>query len=110
MKRHLVNVMRPTKATGSLGELQGKPELYRLNVPCSIKSISGNEGEQARQNAPTANFQIEMFGDPTKPMGEKCWLELLPLTDPPRKFHIQYIDDPSLGNRGLLTLLCGENK
>lgn len=105
--RHRVNVMRPTKAEGTLGELQGQPELYRSEVPCSIKPISGNESEQARQNAPSATFEIEMYGDPNKPTTEECWLELLPLTKPPRKFNIQFIDDKNL-NQIELRLLCGE--
>lgn len=109
MKEHVVNVMRPTSATGPLGELQGIPELLMNNVPCSIKPVSGSESEDARQNAPTAQLTVELYGDPRKPIKETDWLEVHPITDPPRKLNIAYIQDEEQ-NGIKLTLFCGENK
>ena len=104
MMRHIVNVMRPTEAVGSLGQLQGKPETVMREIPCSIRSLSGNEQEQARQNSVSATLAVEMYGDPKKPLKEKDWLQF-----GDRKLNIAYIDD--VNQNGLqLKLLCGESK
>jgi head-tail adaptor len=96
--------MRPGEAVGSLGELQGKPETVIKNVPCSIKTLSGNEQESARQNGVTATLAVEMYGDPNKPLKEKDWLEF-----GSRKLNIAHIED--VNQNGLqLKLLCGESK
>lgn len=105
--RHLVNVMRPTKATGSLGELQGQPEVVIPNWPCSIKTLSGGESVAARQNTANATLEVQGWGNPRKPIAEGDYLIVLPETDPPRKLNIEFIDDKK--QNGIeLTLLCGE--
>ncbi len=102
--RHVVKVMRPTKNEGSLGELQGNPEVICNQWPCSIDALSGNEQERARQNGVTATYKIEGYGNPDKPFKETDWLEL-----GERKFNIANIEDVQL-NGVKLKLLCGETK
>lgn len=107
--RHVVNVIRPTSAEGSIGQLQGKPDVLLANVPCSIRPVSGRESEEARQNGVTATLIVELYGDPRKPITESDWLAVHPITDPPRKLNIAYINDKQ--QNGIeLTLFCGENK
>lgn len=108
--RHRVNVMRPTSAEGSIGQLQGKPELLMANVPCSIKPISGSsESEDARQNGVVAQLTVELYADPRKPIKERDWLYVHPITDDCRKLNIAYVQDEE--QNGIeLTLFCGENK
>lgn len=102
--RHRVNVMRPTKATGSLGERQGQDETVCENWPCSITTLSGKEQETARQNGADAQYSIEGYGDPKWKDLEKCYLQF-----GERRFHIAFVDDEQM-NGVKLRLLCGENK
>lgn len=102
--RHVVNVMRPTKATGTLGELQGQPEIVCEKWPCSIKPISGNESESARQNAPGATFAVEGYGDPKWKDLEQCYLTGGSIGE--RRLNIAFVDDENL-NGVKLRLLCG---
>lgn len=106
--RHVVRVLRPTKATGSLGETQGKPEVVFQRWPCSIRTLSGKEQETARQTGADAQYEIEGYGDPRKPIDESCYLEL-ESGGTTRTFHVAFIDDEDL-NQVKLRLLCGENK
>ena len=104
------NLMRPTKATGTLGEARGKPTLVCKGVPFrTFKTLSGNEQESARQNGADAQYEIEIWGSSKWLPLEDCWFELLPLTDPPRKLNIEFVDDRKHNGKDL-RLLCGENK
>lgn len=102
--RHIVNVMRPTKSKGTLGETQGEPEVVMRNVPCSIKTLTGTEQERARQNGVTATYKVEMYGDPSKPIDEKCFLQM-----GTRTLNVSQVEDVAF-NGVQLVLLCGENK
>lgn len=103
-KRHIVNVMRPTKVQGSLGEQQGQPQVICSNWPCSIKPASGNESEANGQNTATAQFEVEGYGDPSWTDLEECYLQL-----GSRTLSIQFVDDEDQ-NGIKLRLLCGEIK
>ena len=106
----VARLMRPTKAVGGLGETQGTPEVVCPAVPFRrFKTLSGDEQESARQNGVTAQYAIEIYGIPTWKDLEECWFEILPLTDPPRRFNIAFVEDKRL-NGIELRLLCGENK
>jgi head-tail adaptor len=102
--RHVVNVMRPTKAKGTLGETQGTDKTVMKNWPCAIKTLTGNEQEDARQNGATANLEVSGYGNPGNPFKETDYLQF-----GERKLNIAFIDD--VNQNGIeLRLLCGENK
>jgi hypothetical protein len=107
MKRHVVDVMRPPKAKGDYDETQGQPTTVCKEWPCSIKTLSGKEQEQARQNGADARFEVEGYGDPKWTDLEHCYLTGGTLRD--RKLHIEFVDDENLNGINL-RLLCGENK
>jgi head-tail adaptor len=102
--RHIVDVMRPTKAKGSLGETQGTPITVCKNWPCSIKTLSGKEQESARQVGADAQFEVEGYGDPGWTELEQCYLQF-----GERRLNIEFVDDEQQ-NGQKLKLLCGENK
>jgi hypothetical protein len=104
MRRHIVNVMRPTKTTGTLGETQGTPEVVCKDWPCSIKTLSGKEQQTARQNGADAIYEVEGYGDPKWEKLEECYLQF-----GERKLNIAFVDDENQ-NGIKLRLLCGENK
>lgn len=102
------NLMRPTKATGSLGEPQGLPEIVCPNIPFrSMENVSGFESESARQTGASATYQVEIWGDPSWKDLEGCWFEILPLTDLPRKLNIAFVKDRKNNGEDLL-ITCGE--
>jgi head-tail adaptor len=102
--RHRVDVMRPTKATGTLGQKQGQDETVCKAWPCSIKTLSGKEQETARQTGADAQFEIEGYGDPKWTDLEQCYLQF-----GERRLNIEFVDDEQQ-NGIKLRLLCGENK
>lgn len=102
--RHRVNVMRPTKASGSLGETQGNPIAVCPDWPCSIRTLSGKEQESARQTGADAQYEVEGYGDPKWTDLEQCYLQF-----GERRLNIAFVDD-ELQNGIKLKLLCGENK
>ena len=105
---HQGNIMRPTKAQGTLGETQGSPEILYSNHPFSRRTLNGTEQETARQNGVTATYLVETGGDPNKPITEECWIEVLPLTRGTR-LNIAFADD--VDDNGVnYRLFCGENK
>lgn len=63
LMRHVVNVMQPTQATGSVGEAQGQDAVIRRAVPCSIETLTGNEAEQVHSTWPSATNKVEMYAD-----------------------------------------------
>lgn len=105
--RHIVNVMRPTGAVGSLGELQGQPTLVLKEWPCEIKTLSGKEQEAARQNGADAQFSAEGYGPLPTDAIEQCYLTGGTLGK--RKLNVAFVDDKNLNGINL-RLLCGENK
>lgn len=104
MKPHRVNVMRPTKHVGGLGETQGTPEVVCNGWQCSIRTLSGKEQESARQTGADAQYEVEGHGDPKWTDLEECYLQF-----GERRLNIEFIDDEQL-NGIKLRLLCGENK
>lgn len=103
--RHTVNVMRPTEATGSLGETQGEPKLICKNWPCSIAVMSGRELELARQNFAAANLKVEGYGDPRNPFKATDYLTGGSIGG--RVLNVGFVND--LKQNGLeLSLVCGE--
>lgn len=105
-KRHLVNVMRPTKATGDYGETQGAPEELYHHCPCSIEQISGREGEIARQTVPTATHRVKLYADPRKPIDARCYLTGGSIGE--RVLQIGAPPNDKRQNGVELELLCGE--
>ena len=102
-----VTVMRPAEALSDGGQKK-QPTTVLKDVPCSIKHLSGREVERARALWPEATHEVEMGGDPSKPLRTKDWLELPGLAGETRRLHIGDINDKQ--QNGLhLTLLCGEN-
>ena len=104
MKQHRVNVMRPTKAQGDLGETQGTPITVCPDWPCSIRTLIGKEQESARQTGADAQFEVEGYGDPKWTDLEQCYLEF-----GERRLNVAFVDDADQ-NGIKLKLLCGENK
>jgi len=104
VKRHIVDVMRPTKNSGTLGETQGQPEVVIKNWPCSIVTLSGSEAESARQNTSGATLEVRGYGDPNNPIDEDCFLKF-----GNRNLTIVAINDEDQ-NGIKLRLMCGETK
>jgi len=102
--RHTVNVMRPTEAVGPLGQTQGSPTVVCKDWPCSIRSMTGSEQEQARQVNAFATLTVEGYGDPKWTKLEECYLQF-----GERRLNISYVDDEQQ-NGIKLTLFCGESK
>lgn len=108
---HVVNVMRPPKAHGTLGQTQGQPETIIRNWPCSIENLSGRELELARSTFAAATLKVEGYGDPRKPIEARDYLELASLTPgkQPRKLFVGFVDD-KMQNGIELSLICGEER
>ena len=100
--RHIVNVMRPTKARGTVGEVQGQDETIVKDWPCSIDTLSGRELELARSTFAAASHRVEGYGDPSKPIKATDYLQF-----GARRLHIGLVSD-ELQNGVKLSLVCGE--
>lgn len=111
--RHVVNVMRPTKNKGTVGESQGQPDVVMRNWPCSIETLQGREADLARQTFASATLKVEGYGDPRNPFKATDYLEFVDgvtgTKDKPRKLYIGVVNDEKQ-NGIKLTLLCGEER
>lgn len=105
--KHVVNIMRPPKAAGSLGESQGQPTTVCKEWPCSISTLSGKEQETARQTGADAQFRVDGYGDPNWTDLEQCYLT--GGTIGKRRLDIEFVDDENLNGINL-RLFCGESK
>lgn len=105
--RHVVNVMRPTEATGTVGELQGQDATVIALVPCSIESLSGREAEIARSVYADVTLKVEMYADPRKPVTANDYLT--GGTIGTRKLYIGFVKDSNNMGTGTLELLCSES-
>lgn len=100
-KRHVVNVMRPSKAKDSRGHMiDGDPSVLMKDVPCSIRSLNGRELIQARTVFAEATHEVEFYGDPRKPLDPKDYLQF-----GKRTLAISFANDL---NHVEYKLLCGE--
>jgi hypothetical protein len=104
--KHYVNVMRPTEAYGSVGELQGQDQTILQGVPCSIETLSGREAEIARSVYADVTYKVEMYADPRKPVTAEMYLTGGTLGK--RKLHIGFVNDSNNMGTGSLELLCSE--
>lgn len=102
--RQRVNVMRPTKTEGTVGQTQGNPETIIRNWPCSIEALSGRELELARSTFAAATLKVEGYGDPKKPIKETDYLEF-----GERKLYVGFVNDQDQ-NGVELSLVCGEER
>lgn len=104
--RHYVDVMKPTAAIGSRGELEGQASLVRQGVACSIETLSGREAEIARSTYPDATYRVRLYADPSKPVSEEMYLTGGTLGK--RKLQIGFKND--IDQVGFVNeLLCGED-
>ncbi len=103
--RHVVKVMRPTKATGGRGQIQGTPETVFNEWPCSIETLNGREVVQARTVFAEATLKVEGYGDPAKRFKERDYLTGGSIGS--RVLNIGFINDMQQ-NGVKLSLLCGE--
>lgn len=102
-RQHIVNVCCPPTALGDDGQPRGNAGVLRRDVPCSIEALSGTESDVGGQQTAITNYTVKLYGDPERKIRHTDWLTL-----GPRKFAVQSIDDPSMGQLGELTLICGE--
>ena len=102
---HVVNVMRPSSAEGSRGQIQGRPEVIIKNWPCLVTDISGKEIVQARTVFSEATMKVDGYGDPNKPFAERDYLTGGSIGT--RMLNIGTISDKNQ-NGVELSLLCGE--
>lgn len=102
--RHIVDVMSPAEALDDRGQPGGQDIVYRKQVPCSIETLNGREGELARQQFASATHRVEMYGDPGKPLDHTMYLLKHPEM---RRLEIGFINDVHQ-NGVVLSLLCGE--
>jgi hypothetical protein len=111
--RHVVKVMRPAKATNTIGNTQGQPDTICNAWPCSIETLSGREAELARQTFAAATLKVEGYGNPKKPIRESDYLEFIDgvtgTKDKPRKLYVGVVNDKHQ-NGVELSLLCGEER
>jgi head-tail adaptor len=101
--RHVVTVMRPTLATGTLGQTQGNPLTIYEQWPCSMKTIGGSESVQGQQVSGSRTLEIEGYTDPRKPIVERDYLKF-----GSRTLHVSFVDDIDQ-NGTKVRLVCGEN-
>ena len=101
--RHVVTVMRPAEAVGSLGQTQGQPTVIYQTWPCSIKTLSGQESDDVRQVGAARTLEVEGYTDPKKPIKETDYLTL-----GARTLHVAFVDDEQQ-NGVKVRLVCGEN-
>ena len=107
---HVVSVMRPTLATGALGQTQGPPQIVCKDVQCTVKSLSGRELELARSTFAAATCEVTLAGDPNNPILETDYCEFKDgVHAKPRRLHIGNITDLNQNGRKYV-LLCGESK
>lgn len=110
--RHRINIVRPTKNKGTLGETQGSPEVIYQDHPCCVESLGGRELELARHTFAAASSRITMYGDPAKPVRPQDICQFADgvtgTKDNPRQLYIGNITDDQQ-NGVWLTLLCGEH-
>lgn len=66
--RHYANIMRPTKAQGSVGNREGQPEVYIREQPFSYKQLTGAVQDQVNGTWVSATGAIEVYSDPSKPI------------------------------------------
>jgi head-tail adaptor len=100
--RHRVDVLRPPTSLDDRGQPRGQEEVVLRQVPCGIETLNGREAEQARTNYAEATHRVRMYGDPSKPIKTKDYLQF-----GTRRLEIGFIDD-ELQNGIKLTLICGE--
>ena len=105
VKRHLVNVMRPTKNLDERGQLQGVDETIVAEWPCSIETLSGSKDATERMTVPNATHRVEGYGDPARPFKNKDYLTGGTLGK--RSFAIELKNDMDF-NETKLSLLCSE--
>lgn len=99
--RHVVNVMAPPPPT-SESQVNAVPLVFMRDVPCSIKTLSGQEAERMAQMYGAATLKVEMYGSPTKPIKTIYWLKF-----GERKLNVMGIIDKQQ-NGEVLELICGE--
>jgi hypothetical protein len=101
--RHVVTVMRPAEAVGSLGQTQGQPTTIYQNWPCSIKTVGGSESVQGQQIGGSRTLEVEGYTDPKKPIRTEDYLQL-----GTRVLNVSFVDDVDQ-NGVKVRLLCGES-
>ena len=95
--------MQPATAIGSRGQQIGQDTVYLQNIPCSIETLNGREGEAARQQYAEVTHRVRMYGDPSKPIAHTMYLR----TWNKRRLNIGFIN--AVQQNGVeLELLCGE--
>lgn len=112
--RHIVNVMLPTAARGSVGEQQGQDGVQRREVPCSIEALSAVEAEQVHSSWPSVTQKVEMYADPDRQVTPNMFLTggslgtrlMSDMSTKPRYLDIVGVVPSQNGAK--LTLFCNE--
>jgi hypothetical protein len=107
MRRHIVNVMRPTSNLDDRGQRQGNDETIIKEWPCKIETLSGNKAQIERMAIPTATHTVTGWGNPDKRLKDKDYLTGGNLGD--RTLLIELINDKNLNGVNLI-LTCSETK
>jgi head-tail adaptor len=68
IKRHLVNVYRPSTDVDDRGQRTGGVTEILVDVPCAIKQLSGLELIRAKKLFAEATYSVELWGDPDTPI------------------------------------------
>ena len=107
VKKHIVNVMRPTKTLSDRGQLQGTAETLIKDWPCEIDPLTGNKLQTERMTVPTATHSVDGYGGgPTKVIMTKDYLTGGNLGD--RQLMIEHKRDATFADLGPITLICSE--
>ena len=101
--RHVVTVMRPTEAVGTLGQAQGQDQTIYQQWQCSIKTVGGSESVQGQQVSGSRTLEVEGYTDPRKPIKTEDYLKF-----GSRTLSVSFVDDIDQ-NGTKVRLLCGES-
>ena len=61
VKRHAVNIKRPSLTVGDRGQITGNPTTVAEDVPCPIEPLSGRELELAKQIVSNATQRVTFY-------------------------------------------------
>ena len=61
VKRHSVNIKRPSTTVGDRGQITGNPTTVAADVPCSIEPLGGRELELAKQIVANATQRVMFY-------------------------------------------------
>jgi len=107
IKRHVCDIKRPSETRDSRGQVTGTDTTIAVDVPFSLKPLTGRERELARQEFADASSLVNIHLDPAWGVTPADYLVRRGGVLSGRSLAIKYIRDDETS--GLNTeMLCGE--